>query len=96
MNKLIGILFRLAASVIYFLARTAIFALAIYPCVLDGLVENMTLFVFEIAHTVLAVCTLTAIQRATAQQGSQLRQGYAKHLMVHDMINALLTVGNLI
>ena len=66
MNKLIGILLRLAASVIYVFARTTVFALAIYPCMADGLVEDMALLVVEITHTVLTVGTLAAIERASA------------------------------
>ena len=66
MNKLIGVLFCLAASVIYVLARTAVLALTIYPGMLDGLVEDMTLLVVEVTDAMSAVGTLAAIERATA------------------------------
>ena len=66
MNKLIGILLRLAASVIYVLARTAVLALAINPSELNGLEEDMALLVVEVTDAMSAVGTLAAIERATA------------------------------
>ena len=66
MNKLIGILLRLTASVIYLLARSTVFALAIHPCMSDGLIENMTLLIVEMAYAVLTVGSLAAIERASA------------------------------
>ena len=66
MNKLIGVLFCLVASVIYLLACTAVLALAINPCVLNGLVEDMALLVVEVTDAMSAVGTLAAIERATA------------------------------
>ena len=66
MNKLIGILLRLAASVIYVLARTAVLALTIYPGMLDGLVEDMALLVVEVTDAMAAVGVFAAIERATA------------------------------
>ena len=94
MNKLIGILLRLTASVIYLLARSTVFALAIHPGMADGLVENMTLLIVEITHTVLTVGTLAAIERASAQQRGEFCQSNAIDLMVHDMVDTLLTIGN--
>ena len=95
MNKLVGILFRLAASVIHFLAGTTVFTLAIDPCVTEGLVEDMPLLIIEIADAMLAAGTPAAIERAAAQQRCQFCQGDAIHLMVHDMVDTLLTIGYL-
>ena len=57
---------RLTVSVINFLVRTTVFALAIHPCMPDGLIEDMTLLVVEMAYAVLTVGSLAAIERASA------------------------------
>ena len=66
MNKLISIFLLLTFLVINFLVRTTVFALAIHPCMSDGLIENMTLLIVEMAYAVLTVGSLAAIERASA------------------------------
>lgn len=94
MYKLVGVLLGGGASVIDLLAGTAVLALAVDPGVLQRLVPYVALLVVETADAVATVGRLAAIERAAAQEGGQLCQGHAKHLVVHDVVDALLTVGD--
>ena len=54
MDKLIGILFGLVASVVHFLGGTAIAALTICPCVAKWTIENVAAFGLETGDAILA------------------------------------------
>ena len=92
MNKLVGILLGLAASVINLLTGTTILAFTLDPRVGNGFVEQVTLLIVEIADTMGAIGRLAAIEGSATQQSGEFCQGHAIHLMVHDVVNALLTV----
>lgn len=94
MDKLIGILLGLVASVIHLLACPAVSALAVDPRMRNGLILHMAFLVVKVADTVRTVGPFAAIERAATQQRGKFGQGNAKHLTVHDVVNALLTVGN--
>ena len=47
------------------------------------------------ADTILAAGILAAIERTATHQGSKLRYRHAIHLMMQDMVKALLHIGNL-
>ena len=96
MYKLVGILFGGAVSVVNLLAGSAVLALAVHPGVGDGFVLHVALLVVEAADAVAAVGCLAAIEGAAAQQRGQLRQGHAKHLTMHDVVDALLPIGYLV
>lgn len=94
MYKLVGVLLGGGTSVIDLLAGTAVLALAVDPGVLDDAVPYVALLVGEATDAVATVCRLAAIEGAAAQESGQLRQGHAEHLVVHDVVDALLPVGD--
>ena len=96
MDKLVGVLLRGSTSVINLLVGTAVLAFAIDPGVLDGLVLHVAMFIIKVADAVGAVGRFAAIERAAAQQGCEFSQSHAKHLVVHDVVDALLAVGDLL
>ena len=94
MYKLVGVLLGGGASVIDLLTGTAVLALAVDPGVLDGAVPYVALLIVEVTDAVATVGRFAAIERTATQEGGQLRQGHAKHLVVHDVVDALLLVGD--
>ena len=95
MDKLIGVLFGGVAAVIDGLAGSAILAFARLPRMPEGAILDVAGFVVEVADAVRAVGVLAAIEAAAAEVGGELGDGYAEHLAVHDMVDALLAVGDL-
>ena len=96
MNEHIGVLLCFVASVIDGLAGAAILALAVYPCVLDVFIDYIAALGVELRDAELAVGVLGTIDGATGEQGGEFRDGYAEHLAVQDVVDALLTVGYLV
>ena len=59
------------------------------------MVLDVARLVVEVADAVLAVGMLAAVEATATEVGGELGDGDAEHLAVHDMVDALLTVGNL-
>ena len=95
MDKLIGVLFGGVATVVDALAGSAVFAFACLPRMPEGAIQDVAGFVVEVAHAVRAVGVLAAVEAAAAEVGGELGDGDAEHLTVHDVVDALLTVGHL-
>ena len=93
-NKLVGILFGLVASVIDFLGGSAVAALAVRPCVAERTIVDVATHGVEAADTERAVGILGTIDTAAREVGSQLGDGDAEHLLAQDMLDALLAVGH--
>jgi hypothetical protein len=76
---------------------TTIFALAVLPSVLASHVAQAALYIIETCgNTILAISLLGTIKCAAAHLGSEVSAGNAEDLLGHNMINALLQVGNLL
>jgi hypothetical protein len=84
------------ASVINLLAGTAILALALHPCMSDVAIADVTILVVELRDAVFAAGILRAIETTAAHQRCQTGDGDAIKLMVHDVVDAFLQVGNLV
>lgn len=95
MDKLISVLLGGVGAVIDGLAGSAVFAFAVLPRVSEGSVVDVARFVIEVADAVRAVGVLAAVEAAAAEVGGELGDGDAEHLAVHDVVDALLTVGHL-
>ena len=86
----------LGASVVNGLACTAVLAFAVFPSVLDVFIDYVAAFGVELRDAELAVGVLGTIDGATGEQGGEFRDGYAEHLLVQDVVDALLTVRYLV
>ena len=76
---------------------TTILALAILPSVLAAHIAQVALHIVESrTYTILAVGLLSAIERATTHLGGEVGAGNAEDLLGHNMVDALLQVGNLL
>ena len=76
---------------------TTIFAFAILPSVLASHIAQVALHIVESrTYTILAVGLLGAIKCASAHLGGEVGAGDAEDLLGHNMIDALLQVGNLL
>ena len=76
---------------------TTILALAILPSVLAAHIAQVALHIVESrTYTILAVGLFGAIECAAAHLGGEVGAGDAEDLFGHNMIDALLQVGNLL
>ena len=98
MNKRIGVGFAGVGAEILTLTGAAVFAAALrVPRVATAVVAQITLHVVENrADTVFAVGLLGAVERAAAHLSSEVGAGDAENLLGHDVVNALLQVGDLL
>ena len=80
------------------LAGTAMFATSLQvPYVLASHVAQVALSIIEAGgHTILTIGLLGAIERAAAHLGGKVGAGDAEDLLGHNMVNALLQVGDLL
>ena len=97
-NKRIGVGLAGVGAEILALTGTAVFAAALrVPRVATAVVTQITLNVMESrADTVLAVGLLGAVERAAAHLGGEVGAGDAENLLGHNVVDALLQVGNLL
>ncbi|MDE5998464.1 MAG: hypothetical protein K2H04_00050, partial [Bacteroidaceae bacterium] len=95
MDKLIGILFGLVASVIDLLGSTAVAALAAHPCVTERTIEDIATLGRETSDAILATGILGTIDGTAREMGGQFRDGNAEHLMTQNVIDALAAVRHL-
>ena len=76
---------------------TAMLTLAVLPSVLASHVAQVALRVIETGgHTILTVGLFSAIECTTAHLSSEVGAGNAEDLLGHNMVDALLQVGNLL
>lgn len=80
------------------LAGTTMFATSLQvPYVLASHIAQIALCIIETGcNTILAISLLGTIKCAAAHLGSEVSAGNAEDLLGHNMINALLQVGNLL
>ena len=98
MNKRIGVGLAGVGTEVFALTGTAVFASALLvPSVTAAFVAQVALHVVENrADTVFAVGLLGAVKRAAAHLGSEIGAGDAEDLLRHDVVDALLQIGNLL
>ena len=82
MDKLISVGFKVCPTIVLVLRSTAIDTFAIFPSMLDALVDDISLrFIFgELICRKLAVWELAAIDTATRKQACKFRYGNTKQL----------------
>lgn len=97
MNKGIGVCLAAVGSEVLAFAGTAVLAAALrVPGVMAAVVQQVTLLVAEGGgDAVLAVGKLGAIERASAHLGGKVGTGDAEDLSGHNVVDALLQVGDL-
>ena len=96
MNKLVSVGFKVAASVVNLLRGATIAAFPILPNMKNLIKVDITVSIVKVRKAVFAAGILRAIEAAATHQGCQACNGDAVKLMVHDVVDALLKVWNLI
>ncbi len=98
MNKRIGVGLAGVGTEVFALTGTAVFASALLvPSVTAAFVAEIALHIVENrADTVFAVGLLGAVERAAAHFGGEVGAGDAENLLGHDVVDALLQVGDLL
>lgn len=97
MDELIGVGFQRRAALVLALARAAVDAAAVLPCMLHPLKLDVALLIPErLNHRILAVGPLRAIDRAPGQQRGHLGDGQPEELPGEDVVDARLPVGHLL
>jgi len=98
MDKGVGVALAGVGAEVLAFAGTAMFAAVLgIPCVLTSLVPYIAIIAFEgLGDAVLAVGMLGAIERAAAHLCREVGTGDTEELLGHDMVDALLQVGNLL
>ena len=94
MNKLVSVGLQIVTSVIDFLAGSAILALALHPCMSDVAIADVAILIVELRDAVLAAGTLRAVETAAAHHRGQAGDGDAVELVMHDVVDTRLQVGN--
>ena len=97
MDKRISVGFNCFYAVVLGAVSTTMLTLAVLPSVLASYVAQVTLHIIETGgHTILAIGLLSAIECAAAHLGGEIGAGNAEDLFGHNMVDALLQVGNLL
>ena len=97
MNEWISVGLDSFYAVILGTVGTTMLTLAILPSVLASHVAQIALRIIETGgHTILTVGLFSAIECTTAHLSSEVGAGDAEDLFGHNMIDALLQVGNLL
>lgn len=98
MNKRVGVGFAGVGAEILALTGTTVFAATLrIPCVATSGVAEIALHVMESrTDTVFAVGQFGAVERAATHLGSEVGTGDAEDLPGHDVVDALLQVGDLL
>ena len=95
MDELVGVAFERCVALVFALARATEDAAMILPGVFDTLEADISLLVIEaFADRVLSVGFFRAIDAAPRQQGGEIGDGDAEQLVVEDVVNARLPVGD--
>ena len=97
MDKFIGVSFQFLAPVVILLACAAKHAMTIFPSMFYALETDIALgFVESFADGILPVGRFGAIHRTAGKQGSQFRDGQPEKLILEDVVESLLPVGDLL
>ena len=97
MDKRISVGFNCFHAVILGTVGTTMLTFAVLPSVLASHIAQVTLHIIETGgHTILAIGLLGAIECAAAHLSGEVGAGYAEDLLGHNMVDALLQVGNLL
>ena len=97
MDKRIGVGLNGFYAVVLGTVGTTMLTLAVLPSVATAIVPQVALRVTESrADAVLTVGLLGAIERAAAHLGGEVGAGDAEDLPGHDVVDALLQIGNLL
>lgn len=96
MYERIGVRFQLCAAVVFALRRAALTAFSVLKIVLASCVANVSLRVFEKRHAVFAARVLGTINGAAARQSRQIGQSQSEQLIMKNMVDAPLQIGNFI
>jgi len=96
-DELIGMGFKLSAPVIFLLACSAGNTSPIFPCMVNPLKADVALRIIEsFAYRVFPVGRLGAVNASTGEQGCQLSDGNPEKLVVKNMVDPFLLVGDLL
>lgn len=96
-NKRVGVGLNSFNTVILGTVGTTMFTFAVHPSVLTSYIAEIALYVLEgRADAVLAVSQFGTVERTAAHLGGEVGAGDAEDLLGHDMVNALLQVGDLL
>lgn len=85
---------QIVASVIDFLAGSAILTFTLYPRVLDVTITDVAILVVELRDAILAAGTLRAVETAAAHHRGQSGDGDAVELVMHDVVDTRLQIRN--
>ena len=97
MDKRIGIGLNSFYAVVLGTVSTTMLALAVHPNMLTSYIAQIALHVLKSrADTVFAVGLLGAVEGAAAHLSGEVGAGDAEDLLGHDVVNALLQVGDLL
>ena len=98
MNKRIGVGLAGVCAEVFALTGTAVFAATLrVPRVATAVVAQIALHVMESrTDTVFAVGQFGAVERAAAHLGGKVGTGNAEDLLGHDVVDALLQIGDLL
>ena len=97
MDKRISVGFNGFYAVILGTVGTTMLTFAILPSVLAAHIAQIALCIIETgSYTILTIGLFGAIERAAAHFGGEVGAGYAEDLPGHNMVDALLQVGNLL
>ena len=96
MDKGISVGFNGFYAVVLGTIGTTMLTLAVLPSVLAAHIAQVALRIVETGgHTILTIGLFGAIERATAHLGGEVGAGDAENLLGHDVVDALLQVGDL-
>ena len=97
MDKGISVGFNGFYAVVLGTIGTTMFTLAVLPSVLAAHVAQVALSIIEAGcHTILTIGLFGAIERAATHLGGEVSAGNAEDLLGHNVVDALLQVGNLL
>lgn len=97
MDKRIGIGFNCFYAVILGAVGTTMLTLAVLPSVLASHIAQIALCIIETSgYTILTIGLFGAIKGSAAHLGGEVGAGDAENLLGHDVVNALLQIGNLL
>ena len=97
MDKRIGIGLNSFYAVVLGTVGTTMFTFAVHPSVLASYIAQIALHVLKSrTDAVLAVGQFGTVERAAAHLGGEVGAGDAENLLGHDVVDALLQVGDLL
>ena len=96
MNKFVGVGFQAVVSLILTFRRPAEDAAPVFPAVPGILEADVALNGIEVDDRIAAIGIFAAIEAAARKEAGDLRHGDAVNLLMEDMVQPLLEIGDLI